>query len=70
LYAAIRFPGRADAEECDRFKADLIGLMKADGLIPGSSSLLLRYNDPGTRGPFRRNEVLIPIESGFDLWET
>lgn len=70
LYAAIRFPGRAEAQDCDSFKANLVELMKADGLIPGKGSLLLRYNDPGTKAPFRRNEILIPIESGFALWET
>lgn len=57
-----------DDTECEGFKAQLLELMEADGLKAGSKSLLLRYNDPGTKGPFRRNEVLIPIESGFDLW--
>ncbi len=40
-----------------------------DGLKPaGAVWSLARYNDPSTPAPFRRNEVLLPLE-GFDLWQ-
>lgn len=38
-----------------------------DGVQPGEGWTLAQYNDPGTAPPFRRNEVLIPLE-GFSLW--
>lgn len=41
-----------------------------DGVRPrGLSWTLARYNDPSTPGPFRRNEVLLPLEDDFDIWQ-
>lgn len=39
--------------------------LRRDGLLglvpPGAAWSLARYNDPSTPGPFRRNEVLLPL---------
>ena len=41
----------------------------AHGLQPKSEGdyLVARYNDPGTKPFFRRNDVLIELD-GFELW--
>ena len=70
LYAAIRFPGIVDDSQLDSKQKELVALMTGDSLLPGDSYLLLRYNDPSVPAAFRRNEVLIPIVGGFELWET
>lgn len=70
LYAAIRFAGRANDELTQSKARELAVAMRGDGLEAAGEPLLLQYNDPSVRGPFRRNEVLLRIASGFDLWET
>jgi len=43
--------------------------VSAHGLKPKTDSdyIVARYNDPGTKPIFRRNDVLIELES-FELW--
>jgi len=37
-------------------------------LPPLSDAEPRRYNDPGTLPPFRRNEVLVKLLPGYDIW--
>lgn len=54
--------GRMDkadfSDEAARLEADV----RAAGLTPAGPATLAVYNGPMTPGPFRRNEVLLPIE--------
>lgn len=76
LVACIRFSGIATEALEQQQKRKLLRRMQQDGLeaklLPSgeAQSLLLQYNDPGTLPPFRRNEVLVPIAGGFDLWSS
>ncbi|KXZ41448.1 hypothetical protein GPECTOR_463g374 [Gonium pectorale] len=68
VFAARVFSGVAreadSAAQAEALKASLV----RDGLKTSSPVwTLARYNDPSTPGPFRRNEVLLPLED-FDLW--
>ena len=46
----------------------LRGAMAAHGLRPKADDYLVaRYNDPGTKAIFRRNDVLIELAE-FQLW--
>jgi SOUL heme-binding protein len=75
LYAAIRFAGDGTKLRDQKVK-DLRDLMARDGLRPvggdaAQEPLLLQYNDPSVKTPFRRNEVIAALERGsFELWET
>lgn len=68
LWAARVFSGRAGPEAAAQQLQQLRDALAADGVAAdGSEWVLARYNDPGTAPPFRRNEVLVPLQS-FDLW--
>lgn len=43
--------------------------LQKDGLqaSEGQGGILAQYNDPGVAPPFRRNEVLIPLQN-FSIW--
>lgn len=71
LFAVAAFSGVANEAGEAKIAAELRRAAVADGvpLIPGEEKVLARYNDPGTPPPFRRNEVLLPVdESKFKLW--
>lgn len=76
FYAALRFSGKVDDKVRLEKKDELVALMGGDGLIPGHDNdgctrfIVAQYNDPSVSPPFRRNEVLIPIAAGFNLWDT
>lgn len=68
-FACIGFAGIATPEAAAAQEKVLRRALQRDGLepAPGQSWLLAQYNDPGTLPPFRRNEVLIPLQN-FKLW--
>jgi SOUL heme-binding protein len=76
LFASLGFSGIADDRLATKNASKLAEAMTRNGLRPerdesGSvKSLLLQYNEPTVLPPFRRNEVLVPIADGFDLWDT
>lgn len=76
LYAVLRFSGKVDDVVRSQRRDELVAAMQVDGLIPeqdGAGNVQFvsaQYNDPRVKPPFRRNEILIPIASGFNLWET
>lgn len=75
-FASCQFAGKARDNQVAQQVQKLLKCMQEHGLQAKTDSegkpeyLLLRYNDPGTWSAFRRNEVLIAIESGWDLWGT
>lgn len=76
LYAVLRFPGMVDDAVRLQRRDELLAAMNADGLVPRKDSAenpeftTAQYNDPRVKPMFRRNEMLIPVAAGFDLWET
>lgn len=68
LYAASTFNGLALVDQVDKEYRNLKSLLYRDGVTFNDGWILARYNDPFTNPIFRRNEILIPIESGFNLW--
>ena len=71
LFAVITFSGMADDAAASAKAAELKQLVAGDGLpvVAGGEWILARYNDPGTPPPFRKNEVLIPLDQEkFKLW--
>lgn len=67
VYAARAFSGAADEAACAVQLQQLKGSVQADGYAVGDGWLVARYNDPSTKPPFRRNEVLLPV-TNFGLW--
>lgn len=66
--AALIFPGVADDGEVSSRKAELLTALAQDGYVADTGAWrVARYNDPGTKPAFRRNEVLVPV-TNFDLW--
>ena len=76
IYAALRFSGKMDDKVRLQRRDELLSMLEEDGLVPEKDSdgctsfIVAQYNDPRVKPPFRRNEILIQIASGFDLWET
>ena len=68
IYAARSFSGMADHKQAHAQLQTLRQKMARDKIQAVSETwTLARYNDPSTKGPFRRNEVLVPVKN-FDLW--
>eukprot|EP00798_Chlamydomonas_sp_ICE-L_P004952 gene4952-34731_t len=70
LYASITFNGMTTPEVAEQKERELRKALLQDGICKpkdGSTWTLARYNDPSCPKFFRRNEVLIPLES-FNLW--
>jgi hypothetical protein len=60
--AAISFSGYCDGREDASGKYDdLISFMKGSGWAPAGQWELHRHNPPYTLGPFRTNEVVVPV---------
>jgi len=57
--------GEKQAQE--QLKSLRIAMARDDLQASAKDWTLARYNDPSTKGPFRRNEVLISVIN-FDLW--
>lgn len=62
-FAGLALEGDVEQEHKKLEKAMIV-----DGLVPGKEWVLARYNDPFVNPALRRNEILIPVESGFSLW--
>ena len=71
-FAAGLFGGSPSEAEISRQVAFIRGRTQQEGTQPQDSSswVFARYNDRRwPLGPFRRNEVLVPVDSDtFDLW--
>ncbi|MEC7947905.1 MAG: heme-binding protein [Myxococcota bacterium] len=65
--AVLRRRGRMDKADFSGEAARLEDAARAAGLIPTGPATLAVYNGPLTPGPFRRNEVLLPVEDAGDL---
>jgi len=67
-YAVRSFSGMAGEKQAQEQLKNLRVAMARDNLQAAAKDwTLARYNDPSTKGPFRRNEVLISVIN-FDLW--
>lgn len=72
VFVVSTFSGFGDESEAAVKAAELRRVAQLDGisLVPGATWVLARYNDPGTLPPFRRNDVMFPVEeSKFELWD-
>ncbi len=68
VYAVRSFSGMANESQAARELQQLRQVLARDKLQAVSEDwTLARYNDPSTKGPFRRNEVLVAVQN-FDLW--
>lgn len=68
VYAVRKFGGKVGAAEASREADELKRALRRDGIdVAGEAWTLAQYNDPGTPGWQRRNEVLVRVE-GYDLW--
>ncbi len=61
--AVIRFNGRARPASQARREAELLEWIAARGYEIAGQATYAYYDPPWTLGPFRRNEVMIPINS-------
>lgn len=64
LVACIRYSGRSNQKMADEKCAVLYDWIRSRGLQAVGKPIIAGYNPPFTPGPFRRNEVLIPVERG------
>lgn len=63
LFAVIRFAGRMNSESIKQAEDKLRGWIKKRGLSADGPREYAGYDPPWTPGPFRRNEVLIRLQS-------
>lgn len=61
MVAAVRFSGWTNARAQARREADLRAWIDEKGYIPAGPATYAYYNAPWVPGPFRRNEVMIPV---------
>lgn len=61
LFAALRYSGGWSATAFARRENELRALLATRGLTVAGEPITARYNAPFVPGPFRRNEVLIPV---------
>ena len=59
--AVLRFAGRVDDAERSERTQELEALLEAHGYQPVGEPTLAQYDPPWVLGPFRRNEVLVPV---------
>lgn len=68
MYAVRSFSGMAGEVQAQEQLSSLRQAMARDQLKATSEKwTLARFNDPSTKAPFRRNEVLVSVQD-FDLW--
>ena len=64
----MSFSGKANQQQAKAQLSKLQAALARDKILVASDDwLLARYNDPSTKGPFRRNEVMVPVKD-FDIW--
>lgn len=61
--AALRFSWLTSRSRVEKKTAELLDLLRENGIETRGSPFLMRYNDPWTPPFLRRNEVAIEIES-------
>ena len=61
-YAAIRFTGRINPQLIEQKTSELKMWIEKQGLTKNGPVEVAGYDAPWTPGPFRRNEVLIPVQ--------
>lgn len=67
-YACVSFSGVADESHVEQQVARLKTALPVHNLKATSGKhIVARYNDPGTKGLFRRNDILIELDD-FELW--
>lgn len=59
--AAVRFSGAVGSAEMARKAEALTAALASEGLAATGPAVFAWYDPPWTPGPFRRNEVLIPL---------
>lgn len=62
LMATVRFSGRAPEADFEQWEGQLLDWIKTQGYAVAGPPRYAGYNSPMVPGPFRRNEVMIPIE--------
>lgn len=65
-FAVIRFSGRLNSKSAKENEAKLRAWMESRGLSGAAMAEAAGYDPPFTPGPFRRNEVLIRLDSQTD----
>ena len=64
-FSVLRFSGRASAADFEARARRLRSATRAAGFDPGGEPVLAQYDPPWVLGPFRRNEILIPLQSSL-----
>ncbi|KAL6753919.1 SOUL heme-binding protein-domain-containing protein [Haematococcus lacustris] len=69
-WAVRTFGGLADTKSVQQQAQQLKKELERDGVAYQEAAgwKLARYNDPGTPGWLRRNEVMVPLVEPFELW--
>ena len=62
LIATVRFSGRASESDFQKKEVLLVNWIAEQGYDIAGPPRFAGYNAPMTPGPFRRNEVMIPVE--------
>jgi hypothetical protein len=65
LIAAFRYSGTWSKDRYEEKRIRLQALMRQKNLKPAGEPIFARYNPPFMPWFLRRNEVLIPVENGF-----
>ncbi|MEL6343716.1 MAG: heme-binding protein [Myxococcota bacterium] len=60
--AALRYSGRDDATQATAKTTRLLDAIATAGLQPAGPPTVAIYNGPWVPGPFRQNEILIPVQ--------
>jgi hypothetical protein len=71
IFACVSPIGDWKSDSVRNLVASLRLQLKSDKLIPAEGPpevLLMHANEPGV--PFRRTDVLLRIQGGFDLWNS
>ncbi len=61
--AVLRFAGRASDRVLHRRETELAERLARAGLSPAGAAQLAQYNPPWIPGPFRRNELIVPLST-------
>ena len=59
--AVLRFGGWATKERASYYKDKLSGLIAIKGYNPNGVFMVAQYNSPWVLPPFRKNEIIVPI---------
>ena len=62
MIAALRFGGWATEKRSNRFIQKLLNALKEESILVTGDIRVAQYNGPTTIPPFRKNEILIPVD--------